>query len=662
MFIYWVMLLDFLSDVDRETSDRGVVAEILRAVSGPLIVTSSAGNVLLVSAAAEELLGARESDLRGTSIRAVLAAARSSSRSGGAPHQSGLLDVTERTVTAGDPPHAFRIFTFAGPRSGGTDSPSPERERRFSGNRRFRIAFEHAPVGLGVITANGRWLDANHALAQMTGWPVEHILQESFPDLIHPDDLSAYYETIDKLRTGRQQRSRTLIRLVHGRGHTLWAQVDASAVPDPETSAPSIVLLVQDVTKRRRADDLLERQSEELRLAKEQAEAHTRAKNEFLANVSHEVRTPMNGVLGMLSLLIDTPLDDDQRELADTALASARSLLCIIDDILDFSKVEMGKLELVPKQFSLRELIAQLERLHSVRCELNDLTFTVRLAENLADSFVGDPDRLAQVLNNLLSNAIRFTPPGGKVDLRIDALESHPKMIRLRFAVSDTGIGIEPARQHEIFKPFVQADSNVTRDFGGSGLGLAICTRIVRLMDGDIRLRSVPHKGSTFWFTAVFEPGAPSDDQSQPAPAPRRQISRPLNVLVAEDNLVNQKLLEQLLKKAGHRVVVVQNGREAVEAFERERFDLVLMDIQMPVMSGEEATTRIRGLPNGRETPIVALTAHAMKGDRERYLAQGLDAYIAKPVDAKELHRVVAELIAVRTPPPEAEQLSEPNT
>ena len=384
-----------------------------------------------------------------------------------------------------------------------------------------------------------------------------------------------------------------------------------------------------------------------LRAAKADAERANAAKSEFLANMSHEIRTPMNGIMGMTELSLDLSQSDVQRRYLSTVQSSAKSLLSILNGILDFSKIEAGQLQLETVRFNLRDLVNDALATLESRLSHKGLELSCNIQPDLASHFAGDPGRIRQVLLNLCDNAIKFTDSGG-LTVDIHTTGSDGALTELTFQVKDTGAGIPLDKQGLIFEAFSQADASTTRQYGGTGLGLTICASLVALMGGRIGVESQPGQGSNFHFSVRVEALAAAEF-TQPVPEPTANptrsaaAGRSLKVLLVEDHPVNQLLATTLLKKWGHQVTLAENGKLAVDVFKTDQWDIVLMDMQMPVMGGLEATTLIRNMEaEGQRVPIIAVTASAMESDREATRLAGMDDHLAKPFNASALQAVLA--------------------
>jgi PAS domain S-box-containing protein len=508
-----------------------------------------------------------------------------------------------------------------------------EREfnERSTAQEAFRTIFEASAIGITLMDMEGRFLAVNRAFEEQMGVDEGRIVGKTARDV---GTLSP--ETYERLR-----------RELVGRG-----SFDASEVVYRRpANGPRTALLWSRIVQIQGANRLLglsldisdrKRMEEDLRRARAAAESAAKAKSEFLANMSHEIRTPLNGIIGFTQLTLTTELTADQRDYLETAESSANALLRIINDILDFSKIEAGRLDLEKAAFSLRECVASAVKTVLPAAAEKNLAFSSTISPDAPDALIGDSIRIRQVLLNLLGNAIKFTS-AGSVSVEISATALPKGVAEVLFTVRDTGIGIPLEQRERIFQPFHQGDGSMTRRYGGTGLGLAIATRLVEMAGGRIWMESEAGAGSVFHFSVPFplaEAPNPYRGESHRAPSPPRSI------LLVEDDAVSRSFVSALLAQHGHSVTPAGSGLEAVTLIEQGSFDLVLMDVQMPGMDGLRAAAEIRKIESatGRHIPIVAVTAYAMKGDRERCLEAGMDAYLSKPFQANDLMACISQL------------------
>ncbi|WP_431854709.1 PAS domain S-box protein [Azospirillum sp.] len=523
---------------------------------------------------------------------------------------------------------------------------------------RLNAMVENAVDAIITIDDRGLVQAVNPACLRMFGYTAEEMLGRNI-HLLMPSHHAVHHDELMRASRRSEQvnvvgRSRELVAR-HKDGSEVLIEMGISEVRVNNRCFYTGV--IRDITERKRAQQALvdanvyleQRVAErtaEVEAARRKAEEAARAKADFLATMSHEIRTPMNGILGMVRLLLDSALDAEQRDHAQTVLYSGEALLTILNDILDMSKLEAGRLELESVDLDLTRLVGSVAALMSSRAAEKGLTLDTRVAPGTRRFVRGDPTRLRQVLLNLVSNAVKFTERGG-VTIAVDDAPAETESRGVRFTVTDTGIGVPDAVRPHLFTEFFQGDSSITRRFGGTGLGLAICRRIVGLMGGEIGVDSRPGGGSAFWFTVPLEAAAAPGAADAPEPVAVRL--RPLRVLLAEDNPVNRKVAVALLTRQGHAVTVAGDGAEALDRVRGERFDVVLMDMQMPRMDGLEAARRIRTLPGTRgAVPIVALTANALAGDAERCLAAGMNDYVPKPVVPEALAAALARQCGTR--------------
>lgn len=487
-----------------------------------------------------------------------------------------------------------------------------------------------------IISFNleGRIINGNQMAEQLTGYKIPELIGTKISNLIGERNLtrvlsvSADYVAVEKG-----------INVIHHKdGHTV--EVLATLAPIViHNKNVGFYIIAKDMTEQKR-----------LIIEKEAAEKTNKAKSEFLAMMSHEIRTPMNGVIGMTDLILETKLDEEQRDYVQIIKKSGTTLLNIINDILDFSKIESGRTELVEETFNLRTALSETLNLILPKALEKNIEVTTSVASDVPNQVYGDVTKLRQVLMNLLSNAIKFTP-NGAVSISVQCVDNQGNSALIQFSVMDTGIGVSSEKVAQLFEPFYQVDHYMTRKVEGTGLGLAICKKLVQLMGGDIWYEKNQNQpGSVFTFTVdfSFESNA-GNKQENEAVHENHSLGNDLKILIAEDNEVNQLVLKKMIEKLGYNSTTVQNGLEAVEALERYSYDIVFMDIQMPFMDGTEAVRAIKESASSEKEPyIVAVTAHAIKGDREKYLGMGMDEYVSKPVSMNVISAIIDKFLAER--------------
>jgi PAS domain S-box-containing protein len=504
-------------------------------------------------------------------------------------------------------------------------------QEAFRANERFRAILDQIEDGCSVVDLRGNFLFVNDAFCRIFGFAKAQVRGQSFKDTQNPGRHARTFEIFNAVyRTGQPVTYQYQVT-----PSNQFIEQSISLERDSDGRKVGFLSIYRDCTARQLAEEALAQ-------AKEAAESSNRAKSEFLANMSHEIRTPMNGIIGMTTLALDSAMTAPQQDCLQTILNQAESLLTVVNDILDFSKIEQRHIEFESVPFALADAVQEVVAPLALRASAKSVILSSVIAAETPPHVVADPVRLKQIVSNVLGNAVKFTERGSvRLDVSVDGRDGD--RATLHFRVTDTGIGIPADKREAIFEPFQQADGSMTRRFGGTGLGLAIASNLVRLMGGDIWVDSEPGTGSTFHFTTPV--GIAASAPAARAAGDVSGASRVARILIAEDNLVNQRVAAGLLMKRGHQVTVVSNGREALAALQAETFELVLMDVQMPDMDGFEATAAIRDWERttGRHVRIVAMTAHAMTGDKERCLAAGMDGYLSKPIDQRSLYAAVEE-------------------
>ena len=514
-------------------------------------------------------------------------------------------------------------------------------EREAALEERYRDLFENANDLVFTWDLQGRLTSLNRSAERISGYSRDEAIGIQLRDLVAAEQREPVRESIRRLAAGASLPPFN-VDLITKSGTRRTLEISAHLLQRRDKE-PEFEAIGRDITERTGVEA-------ELKHAKEAAETANSAKSEFLANMSHEIRTPLNGLMGMTELALATPLNGEQREYLGTVKGSAELLLNIINEVLDFSKIESGKLALDPAPFEVRPFLEESVKSLAVRAGQKGLAFVWDVRPDVPEWLVGDALRLQQVLVNLIGNAVKFTERGG-VSVVVEGAGRTALEFVFRSSVADTGIGIPRDKQARVFEAFVQADGSTTRRYGGTGLGLAISSRLVALMGGSIHVESEAGVGSAFRFTVrlgILSTRPGEAGSAEPLESGLSQAARSLRILLAEDNAVNQRLATLLLEKQGHAVVVAANGVDALEALGCHAFDLVLMDVQMPVMDGLECARAIRERERGTgcHIPILAMTAHALKPDRERCLAAGMDGYVSKPVRVQELMEAIERAVA----------------
>ncbi|MBK8186778.1 MAG: response regulator [Cellvibrio sp.] len=503
-----------------------------------------------------------------------------------------------------------------------------ERILRSLQNSHFSL-IDELPIGVFVTDAAGQCTYTNHTWQKIYGMSLEESLGGGWSKTLHPEDSQKVFSAW-QLSAQKKESFSMEFRVLRTDGSLRYVHARARSINQNEFIESGYVGSVEDITERKIMMDQLQK-------AVVEANAATKAKSEFLANMSHEIRTPMNAIIGLARLCLGTELNAKQRDYIEKVFYSGQSLLGIINDILDFSKIEAGKLEMESIPFYLQEVLSRTQSMMEPKAQEKGLWLYIE-SDPISGRLVGDPLRLNQVLLNLVNNAIKFTNQGHVV-INVNVQEETEDNIRLKFSVKDTGIGMSNEQCGKLFQSFVQADTSITRQFGGTGLGLAISKNLIELMQGKIVAISELGVGTTFYFDAILG-RAPADNQDHHDDAFKiTQIKElnGINVLVAEDNLINQQVAQEILHQAGMNVVIANNGLEAIEKAKEKIFDVVLMDMQMPVMDGVTAALAITKMESYRNIPVIAMTANAMQSDREECMNAGMVDHIPKPVDPEEL-------------------------
>jgi two-component system sensor histidine kinase/response regulator len=528
----------------------------------------------------------------------------------------------------------------------------------------LKMASESARLGFWDYDSFNNIVTIDEMWAAIGGYTIEELAPitiETWKGLVHPDDLKKSDEMWEKHFSGEIEYYECPVRMKHKDGSWVWVLDRGKVVERDENNAPIRTVGIHiDITERKKVQD-------EIQEAQIAAESANLAKSRFVANISHELRTPINGFMGFLDLLGDTKLDDEQIMLLGEAKAASENLLHLINQVLDFSKIEAGKLIIENINFKIREVVKECANLFMAKAIQKNIKIVTIVKANVPDNVMGDPSRIKQVLNNLINNALKFTE-GGKITIVAETIKQTGKKVYIRFDVKDTGIGIDKENIKKLFNPFIQADSSTTRQYGGTGLGLSISKQIVNIMGGKINIKSKVGAGSDFYFTIKlnlesFSKPACNDEimnytldtlKLQKEDKFKEKLSSNYNldvecketlkpsILLVEDNEMNRKIILMSLKNNGLLCDTAVNGYEAVKAVKDKKYDIIFMDCQMPVMDGYESTREIRQIDKiGNNIVIIAMTANALEGDKEECLKAGMDDYISKPIDFELMFNMI---------------------
>jgi len=642
-----------LSSEGRIAQERNQLRTVISSLGAGLCLLDAEGRVLTLNPEGERIIGYAEEDLAWESFFDRLAG-----HGENLPHPSHLEEGSSHRVEEGRFIHRDgRQLTVSyvltpllqdGESSGAVlvffDISEQHRlaKRLRESQQLSRMLVQAAPEVIFSLTMkDGALQSLNPAFESLTGWTGEEWLGKPFAQLVHPRDLPQARRQIRRLLRGLRTPPMEL-RLRTRSGRSVAAEVVCTPLGE-DAKITGVLGIARDITARKRAE-------REMRTAKEAAEAANRAKTDFLANISHELRTPLNAIIGMTGLLLETAIQPEQRDFVETVRTSGDTLLNLVNEILDFSKIESGRLELEAQPFHLPTCIQGAMDLVASTATQRDVQLIHQVLTEGPETVVGDATRVRQVLVNLLNNAVKFTDVG---EIRVEAAVRPGDAgteggLTVEIAVHDTGIGIPAEHLETIFESFRQVDSSTSRRHGGTGLGLAISRRLVELMGGTIQVASVPGEGSTFTFTFQARPANSRQEvescrgvsSSAPATSFDTGLAErlPLRILVAEDNVVNQKVILLMLERLGYRVELSTNGMEVLDALERQRYDVVLMDVQMPELDGLDATRTIcRRWPPEERPQIIAMTASALAEDRQRCLDAGMHDYVSKPVRVADL-------------------------